>query len=205
MRESKIERAVCAYAVSRGFYVYKFSSPGIRGVPDRMLIHPTGAVFFIEFKNAKGRLSASQVRQISRLQERVRVAVVAAIDQGMVIIDSWCAELDVPVPPEYGQWSMVLPRSDKIGDREGRYYVSALFDQEAHAKKFCEKNWPQTGEVITRSIRISTASHRVPARQRHLRSVDSGRPRQDDYDTDFPGSNKATKAQDAGDSPDQGD
>jgi len=202
MREAHIEKAVCAYAVSKGFYVYKFSSPGVRGVPDRMLVHPSGTVFFIEFKTAKGKLSAAQIRQISKLQERVKVGVISDIDEGMIMIDSWCAGLAPAIPEEYGKWSMVLPRSDKIGDREGRYYVAALFDQEAHAKRFCSNNWPETGEVLQRSLRISTDSHRVPTPKRHLRSVDSCGLGKNDSDPDFPGSNKAAKDADSG--PDTG-
>ena len=49
MRESTIENAVCSYAKSRGWLVYKFKSPQQAGVPDRLFIK-AGKVVFVEFK-----------------------------------------------------------------------------------------------------------------------------------------------------------
>ena len=47
MRESYIEKAVCDYAKSKGWLVFKFL--GRRGVPDRIFIR-NGTCFYIEFK-----------------------------------------------------------------------------------------------------------------------------------------------------------
>ena len=49
IRESHIERAVCVWAKADGWLVFKFSSPSLRGVPDRMFIKD-GLTVFIEFK-----------------------------------------------------------------------------------------------------------------------------------------------------------
>ena len=54
MSESTIERAVCAYAKSKGCLVIKLAGPGQKGQPDRMFIYQ-GKVLFIEFK-APGKL-----------------------------------------------------------------------------------------------------------------------------------------------------
>ena len=60
MKESQIERAACLYAKSVGMMAYKFTSPGRAGVPDRLFLTPTGGVFFVEFKQPHGKLSALQ-------------------------------------------------------------------------------------------------------------------------------------------------
>ena len=54
MRESTIERAVCAYAKAKGCLVMKLAGPNQKGQPDRMFIR-NGKVLFIEFK-APGKL-----------------------------------------------------------------------------------------------------------------------------------------------------
>ena len=54
MKESTIERAVCAYAKAKGCLVMKLAGPNQKGQPDRMFIYH-GKVLFIEFK-APGKL-----------------------------------------------------------------------------------------------------------------------------------------------------
>jgi hypothetical protein len=49
IRESHIERTVCVWAKNDGWLIFKFSSPSLRGVPDRMFIKD-GLIVFIEFK-----------------------------------------------------------------------------------------------------------------------------------------------------------
>lgn len=48
-------------------FCYKFVSPGRKGVPDRMVITPTGQVGFIELKRKGEKPSALQQREISRM------------------------------------------------------------------------------------------------------------------------------------------
>lgn len=48
--EKTIENAVCRYAAKYGIVAEKFTSPGKRSVPDRLMLVPGGKVFFIEFK-----------------------------------------------------------------------------------------------------------------------------------------------------------
>ena len=50
MLEKQIESAVCDYANSKGFLAYKFASPNRAAVPDRMMVLPSGHIFFVEFK-----------------------------------------------------------------------------------------------------------------------------------------------------------
>lgn len=88
MRESAIERKVCTYAKKRGCEVYKFVSPGKRGVPDRMFVTPSGKVFFIEFKAPGKKPSALQQREQLLLSTKgVSVWVVDTIQSGKEVID----------------------------------------------------------------------------------------------------------------------
>ena len=67
MREAAIEAYLTSKVQALGWLSYKFVSPGTRGVPDRILISPTGRVMFIEVKREDGIVSPSQHYQLSRL------------------------------------------------------------------------------------------------------------------------------------------
>ena len=68
MRESTIERAVCAYAKTKGCLTLKLSGQNQKGQPDRMFLH-NGRVMFIEFKAPGKRPTALQARWLDRLTE----------------------------------------------------------------------------------------------------------------------------------------
>ena len=88
MKESQIERAVCNYASSVGMLAYKFTSPGRRGVPDRLFITDNGRCFFIEFKTPTGKLSPLQINEHKILRQRgVDVYTVYDVVQGKDVID----------------------------------------------------------------------------------------------------------------------
>ena len=70
MRESVIEAAIRKYAISRGMLVYKFTSPGKKGVPDRMFITRKGTVWFMEIKAPGKKPTALQERELSLMAER---------------------------------------------------------------------------------------------------------------------------------------
>jgi hypothetical protein len=69
VRESKIER----YAVKRvkeiGGMCIKITSPGLVGMPDRLILLPDGAAFFAELKATHGRLSPAQHRRHAELRK----------------------------------------------------------------------------------------------------------------------------------------
>ena len=67
MRESLLEKQCRNWAKERGWLVYKFTSPGNNGVPDRIFIRQ--AIVFVEFKSKYGKLSAVQRYQIERLEK----------------------------------------------------------------------------------------------------------------------------------------
>lgn len=91
--EAKIERRACDWAKSKGWYVRKFVSPGMRGVPDRIFIKD-GRVVFIEFKSAKGKTTPLQEYEIKQLRDQgMEVYVASSVEQakemllGIVRID----------------------------------------------------------------------------------------------------------------------
>jgi hypothetical protein len=67
MRESTIERAVCAYAKSQGCLTLKLSGQNQKGQPDRMFLYQ-GRVLFVEFKAPGKRPTALQARWLDRLE-----------------------------------------------------------------------------------------------------------------------------------------
>ena len=66
--EATIERNVCRFAKAAGLLVYKFVSPGQRGVPDRIFISTEGQTVYVEFKAPKGRVSPLQQMHINQLK-----------------------------------------------------------------------------------------------------------------------------------------
>lgn len=79
MRESTIESKTVNYAKSKGWLVYKFTSPANRAVPDRIFIRHS-IVFFIEFK-APG-------KKPTELQKKVHLDIKNQ-EIPVHIIDSW--------------------------------------------------------------------------------------------------------------------
>jgi hypothetical protein len=68
MREKEIEKHFC-WAVERlGGRTYKFTSPGRKGVADRIACLPDGSTWFVELKTKGGRLSKLQELFASEVQ-----------------------------------------------------------------------------------------------------------------------------------------
>lgn len=68
--EKELESAVRNYALRLGFLTYKFSSPGRKGVPDRMFINSNGVVGFLEIKAPGKKPTRLQMREINLLKVR---------------------------------------------------------------------------------------------------------------------------------------
>ena len=82
MRERTLERKLVEAVTCMGGLALKFTSPGMAGVPDRLLLFPEGKIAFVEMK-APGkhptglqRLRHEQLRNLG-----FRVYVVDSIDQ----------------------------------------------------------------------------------------------------------------------------
>ena len=70
MLEKEIERRLGKMLESRGCLYLKFESPGNPGVPDRIVILPSGLTIYLELKTSLGRLSNIQKWQTGRMKER---------------------------------------------------------------------------------------------------------------------------------------
>ena len=68
MRECITEHLGTKYAEKRGWLVYKLSSPGNRGVPDR-LHFKAGVSFAIEYKTTDKKATPKQLWEASRLKK----------------------------------------------------------------------------------------------------------------------------------------
>ena len=88
MLEKQIEKKIGEYAKSKQCLYMKWTSPGYCGVPDRIVIAPSGQVFFIELKALGKKLSPLQERFHGKLHERgCYVYRVDNVDDGKKIID----------------------------------------------------------------------------------------------------------------------
>lgn len=68
IRESPVENNLVKKVKAAGGTAYKFTSPGRKAVPDRLVLLPGGRVVFVECK-APGELPrADQVREHNRLR-----------------------------------------------------------------------------------------------------------------------------------------
>ncbi len=88
MRESTIENHLREEAKKRGGIAMKFVSPGLNGVPDRLVLMPNGRMAFIELK-APGKTPRALQRKRKRQLEVLgfRVYVVDGLEQIGGILD----------------------------------------------------------------------------------------------------------------------
>lgn len=86
MKESAIERAVCEKAKANGWLVFKWASPGVRGVPDRIFFR-AGRLLLVEFK-APGKKPTKLQQHTHRLMREAgfEVAIVDDREQGYALI-----------------------------------------------------------------------------------------------------------------------
>lgn len=70
MRESEIEKRLKTGVEAKGGLCWKWTSPGLRGVPDRIVIMPGARRYFVELKAAGGFLSPHQKRRHNDLLNR---------------------------------------------------------------------------------------------------------------------------------------
>lgn len=66
MREKDLERKLVEGIRQLGGLCLKFVSPGVNGVPDRIVMLPGGRIIFVEMKAKNGRLSQQQQAVLAR-------------------------------------------------------------------------------------------------------------------------------------------
>ena len=90
-RESAVERRLRQGVLRAGGLCWKFVSPGMSGVPDRIVVTPRGEVWFVELKAEDGRLSPRQAMILQQLKDRGANAVVligrADVERFLEMID----------------------------------------------------------------------------------------------------------------------
>lgn len=68
MREKTIEAKLVQAVRTKGGFAQKFTSPGLDGVPDRLVLLPGGRIAFIELKAPGKTLRPLQVRRKRQLE-----------------------------------------------------------------------------------------------------------------------------------------
>lgn len=82
MKESDVEQALVDRIHTIGGECMKFVSPGLVGVPDRIIILPGGEIHWVELKTWTGKLSPMQVQMHKRLKRLDQdVWVIRSVDQ----------------------------------------------------------------------------------------------------------------------------
>lgn len=69
MLEKEVEKFLVREVKKIGGISFKLISPGNAGVPDRIVILPSGKVVFVELKTDKGRLTKLQEVQIKKISD----------------------------------------------------------------------------------------------------------------------------------------
>lgn len=69
VREAKVEKYLDSQVRKLSGLTRKWVSPGVDGVPDRIVIIPGAGVWFVEVKVSDGRLSDCQKREHIRLKD----------------------------------------------------------------------------------------------------------------------------------------
>lgn len=67
MLESAVERHLVTEAKKRGGLAPKFVSPGLDGVPDRLVLFPGGRLAFVELKAPGKKMRPLQLRRADQL------------------------------------------------------------------------------------------------------------------------------------------
>lgn len=92
MRESYIEKVLIGAVKARGGMALKFVSPGMSGVPDRLILIPGGVIAFAEIKAPAKKMRPLQIKRKRQL-EKLGFLVYQIDDIQMIggVLDEICA------------------------------------------------------------------------------------------------------------------
>lgn len=68
MLEKEVEKRFCKAIKERGGMALKFESPGMAGVPDRLILMPCGSVAFAEIKAPNKKMRPLQLHRKAQLE-----------------------------------------------------------------------------------------------------------------------------------------
>ena len=92
MRESHIERALTGLVKARGGMALKFVSPGMSGVPDRLVLIPGGLIAFVEVKAPGKQMRPLQIKRKRQLEKLgFLVYCIDSMEQIGGVLDEICA------------------------------------------------------------------------------------------------------------------
>lgn len=88
MREKVIEEKLTKAVKTHGGICWKFVSPGVSGVPDRLVLMPKGKIAFVELKASGKEMQPLQVKRKRQLESLgFRVYCVDRIEQIGGVLD----------------------------------------------------------------------------------------------------------------------
>ena len=92
MQESYIEKVLTIEVKTRGGMALKFVSPGMTGVPDRLVLIPGGMIAFVEVKAPGKQMRPIQIKRKRQLEELgFKVYVIDDIKAIGGVLDEICA------------------------------------------------------------------------------------------------------------------
>lgn len=93
--ESEIENKMRQKLKKHGAIFFKFVSPSMSGVPDRIVIMPNGRVIFVELKRDGGIISERQkfIHKMLRMNN-AEVRVVIGMEQAMRFVREVCEDCE---------------------------------------------------------------------------------------------------------------
>jgi hypothetical protein len=68
MTEKEVEQSLVKEVKRRGGWALKFISPGINGVPDRLVLMPGGKIAFVELKAPGRKMRPNQIKRKAQLE-----------------------------------------------------------------------------------------------------------------------------------------
>ncbi len=92
MTEKDIEKALIRAVKSMGGISPKFVSPGLDGVPDRLVLLPMGRMAFVELKRPGQKMRPLQIRRKKQLESLgFRVFCIDSTEQIGGVLDAICS------------------------------------------------------------------------------------------------------------------